>query len=173
MTRNLMATTAAFLVLGGLLAAQTGMGAAAKNTASAAAKPVPKAQAPASASAPPAAPAKPAATPARSGRRDPFVSPVRARQEADRSNPVCTTGARCLPINQIVLKGVVKTPSGMIAMVENAARKQYNLRENDPVLNGMVLKITGDSIIFRETVTDAVGRPATREVVKRVTAPTA
>ncbi|MBI2683064.1 MAG: hypothetical protein HYX26_07615 [Acidobacteriales bacterium] len=168
MRRETMATILV-LAMSGALCAQTGMGAAAKKAATAAVKPVPKSQAPAGAAS--ASMAKPAATPTRAGKRDPFISPVKARQDADRSNPACTTGSRCLVINQVVLKGVVKTPSGMIAMVENAARKQYNLRENDPVLNGVVMKITSDSIIFRESITDAVGRPSTREVVKRVTAP--
>jgi Tfp pilus assembly protein PilP len=74
-------------------------------------------------------------------------------------------------IQQVVLKGVVKTQGGMIAMVENAAKKQYNLREKDPVFNGFVLKITSDSIVFRETVTDLLGNASSREVVKRVTVP--
>jgi hypothetical protein len=59
----------------------------------------------------------------------------------------------------------------MIAMVENASKKQYNLREKDPVFNGQVMKITGDSLIFRENMTDSTGHQSTREVVKRVTAP--
>ena len=84
---------------------------------------------------------------------------------------VCTTGARCLIIDQVVLKGIVKTTQGMIAMVENASKKQYNLREKDPVYNGQVMKITGDSLIFRETVTDNMGKQTTKEVVKKVTAP--
>jgi Tfp pilus assembly protein PilP len=70
-----------------------------------------------------------------------------------------------------VLKGVVKTQAGMIAMVENAAKKQYNLREKDSVQSGYVLKITTDSIVFRETVTDMLGNSNSREVVKRVTVP--
>jgi Tfp pilus assembly protein PilP len=76
-----------------------------------------------------------------------------------------------LVISQVVLKGVVKTQNGMIAMVENAAKKQYNLHEKESVQNGLVLKITNDSIVFQETVTDPLGRPVTKEVVKRVTAP--
>jgi Tfp pilus assembly protein PilP len=105
------------------------------------------------------------------GRRDPFISPIRLQEDKMRSTSVCTTGARCLIIDQVVLKGVVKTTSGMIAMVENAAKKQYNLREKDPVFNGVVQKISGDSVIFRETVTDTFGKLSAREVVKRVTAP--
>lgn len=116
-----------------------------------------------------AAPGAKAASPR--GRRDPFVNPVRLVEDSMRSSAACSTGARCLMIDQIQLKGIVKTTSGMIAMVENGARKQYNLRENDPVFNGFVLKITGDSIVFRQNTTDAMGKASTKEVVKRVTVP--
>jgi len=105
-----------------------------------------------------------------SGRRDPFVSPLRL-QESKAQATVCTTGVRCLIIDQVTLKGIVKTQQGMIAMVENPAKKQYNLREKDPVFNGQVMKITGDSLIFRENITDSMGPQSTREGVKKVTAP--
>jgi Tfp pilus assembly protein PilP len=111
------------------------------------------------------APASKAAT----GRRDPFVSLAVVR--AQQVGATCGTGKRCLVIDQVALKGVVKTPSGMIAMVENTAKKAYFLRENDPVFNGYVLKITGDSVIFKESTTDNQGRTVTRDVVKRVSAP--
>ena len=104
-------------------------------------------------------------------RRDPFVSPLRLQEDRMKQTSVCTTGARCLIIDQVVLKGIVKTPEGMIAMVENSSKKQYNLREKDPVYNGQVMKITGDSLIFRQTVTDNLGNQTTKEVVKKVTAP--
>ncbi len=115
--------------------------------------------------------AKKPATMASKSKRDPFISPVRLQTMGREGQPACTTGAKCLIIQQVVLKGVVKTPGGMIAMVENAAKKQYNLREKDPVYNGFVLKITGDSIVFRETVTDFLGNSSSKEVVKRVTVP--
>jgi len=105
------------------------------------------------------------------GRRDPFISPIRLQEDKMKTTSACTTGARCLIIDQVVLKGVVKTTSGMIAMVENAAKKQYNLKEKDPVFNGFVLKISGDSVVFRETITDNLGKQTAKEVVKRVTAP--
>ena len=105
------------------------------------------------------------------GRRDPFISPVRLQDEKMKSNPACSTGARCLVISQVVLKGVIKTQNGMIAMVENGAKKEYNLHEKDVVQNGSVMKITGDSIVFQENGTDPLGRPMVKEVVKRVTVP--
>jgi hypothetical protein len=103
-----------------------------------------------------------------SGKRDPFVSPV-----SDRNNePIdCGSGKRCLVPDQTILRGIVKAPSGMIAVVTNPQEKAYFLRENDPVYNGYVLRITPNTVVFRETVEDRLGRKSTREVVKKVNAP--
>ena len=102
------------------------------------------------------------------GRRDPFVSPVVNRSMVGSG---CSTGKRCLAVDQGILKGVVKSEGGMIAVVVNAVNKAYFLRENDPVFNGYVVKITGDSIVFRETIQDKLGKPFTREVTKKITTP--
>lgn len=101
------------------------------------------------------------------GRRDPFISPVVSRS----NGPNCSVGKRCLAIDQIMVRGVVKSESGMIAVVVNALNKAYFLKENDPVYNGYVLRITGDSVIFKETVQDRLGKEFTREVVKKITTP--
>jgi Tfp pilus assembly protein PilP len=102
------------------------------------------------------------------GRRDPFVSPVVNRSMIGSG---CSMGKRCLAIGQISLKGVVKAEAGMIAVVVNAMDKAYFLRENDPVFNGYVVRITGDSIIFKETLQDKLGKSFTREVTKKITTP--
>lgn len=104
------------------------------------------------------------------GRRDPFLSPV-VTMGATGSG--CSAGKRCLTIDQIALKGVVKSESGMIAVVTNSLDKAYFLRENDPVFNGYVVKITGDSIIFKETFHDRLGKVLTRDVTKSITRPVA
>jgi hypothetical protein len=102
------------------------------------------------------------------GRRDPFISPVVSQAMVASG---CSTGKRCLAVDQIALKGVVKSDSGMIAVVVNSVEKAYFLRENDPVFNGYVVRITGDSIIFKETVHDRLGKPFEREVTKKITTP--
>jgi Tfp pilus assembly protein PilP len=102
------------------------------------------------------------------GRRDPFVSPVINRSMLGSG---CSTGKKCLSIEQIDLKGVVKSDAGMIAVVVNSLEKAYFLRENDPVFNGYVVKITPDSIVFKQTLTDKLGKPFTREVTKKITTP--
>ena len=102
------------------------------------------------------------------GRRDPFVSPV---VNHSMGGSGCSTGKRCLAVDQVALTGIVKSDAGMIAVVVNAMNKAYFLRENDPVFNGYVVKITGDSIIFKETMQDKLGKSFTREVTKKISTP--
>jgi len=104
---------------------------------------------------------------AMNGKRDPFFSPVVQQP----SGSGCSTGKKCLEIGQINLRGVVKAESGFIAVVTNSLNKAYFLHENDPVFNGYVVRITGDSVVFQETVQDKLGKPLTREVVKRIFTP--
>lgn len=106
------------------------------------------------------------------GKRDPFVNPVVRVAAGGGTGSMCSTGKRCLMINDMALRGIVKTSNGMIAVVSNSANRAYFLKENDPVFNGTVLRITSDSVVFRESVVDNMGRESTREVVKRVNAPT-
>jgi Tfp pilus assembly protein PilP len=103
---------------------------------------------------------------AMSGKRDPFFSPVVQQQGSG-----CSTGKKCLEIGTINLRGVVKSDTGFIAVVTNNLNKAYFLRENDPVFNGYVVKITGDSVVFQETIQDKLGKSFTREVVKRIFTP--
>lgn len=130
----------------------------------------------AAAEAKPSEPAKTAETPkpkpeekkwAMTGKRDPFLSPIVQQP----SGSGCSTGKKCLEIGEINLRGVVKSDNGFIAVVTNSANKAYFLHENDPVFNGYVVKITGDSVVFEETVQDKLGKPFTREVVKRIFTP--
>jgi Tfp pilus assembly protein PilP len=135
--------------------------AAAKTTMVAAAAPAPAAAKP--------EPTKPKAEDkkwAMNGKRDPFFSPV-VHQEGSG----CSTGKKCLEINAINLRGVVKSDNGFIAVVTNNIGKAYFLRENDPVFNGYVVKITGDSVVFQETVQDKLGKTSTHEVVKKIFTP--
>ena len=104
------------------------------------------------------------------GRRDPFISPVVAMGVTGSG---CSTGKRCLAIDAIALRGIVKSDTGMIAVVVNAMDKAYFLRENDPVFNGYVVKITDDSIVFKETFHDKLGKELTRDVTKSISRPAA
>jgi Tfp pilus assembly protein PilP len=98
--------------------------------------------------------------------RDPFVSIIRTDTTGGK-NP-CESGKKCLVPGEIVLRGIIKSSDTIIAVVENSHKKTYFLHENDPVFNGEVVKITSDSIVFRERMTDRAGRIATREVTKQL-----
>ena len=100
-------------------------------------------------------------------KRDPFISPVVTRV----GGSGCSSGKRCLSADSISLRGVVRSHDGMIAVVVNSANKAYFLRENDPIFNGYVAKITDDSLVLRETVEDVLGRKSTRDVVKKLFVP--
>ena len=130
----------------------------------------------------PAAPTakKPEATPAVAektpgklpspGKRDPFMSPLALAAMKGPTN-CASAGKHCLVIDQVVLKGIVQMKGGNFALVENPARKPYFLHENDALFNGSVVKINSDSVIFKEDSTDILGRPVSKEVVKKVSAP--
>jgi hypothetical protein len=104
---------------------------------------------------------------AMSGKRDPFISPVVSHA----GGSGCSTGKKCLEIGAINLRGVVHSDGGFIAVVTNNLNKAYFLRENDPVFDGYVVKITGDSIVFKATMQDRLGKTFTREVTKKITTP--
>jgi hypothetical protein len=115
-------------------------------------------------------PATTAKSVGQAGRRDPFVSPV---VNLGAVGSGCSSGKRCLAIDAISLRGIVKSDNGMIAVVVNATDKAYFLRENDPVFNGYVIKITGDSVVFKETFHDRLGKPLTRDITKTISRPVA
>ncbi len=113
------------------------------------------------------------------GKRDPFKVPEYETGgghggESDTLNGVpggsLPPGERGLVISQVILEGVVREipENKMIAVVTNETKRAYFLHENQSVYNGVVSKITMDSIYFTENVLDAEGRVTTREVVKRV-----
>jgi len=101
------------------------------------------------------------------GKRDPFISPVVTHV----GGSGCNTGKKCLEIGAINLRGVVRSENGFIAVVTNTMNKAYFLRENDPVFDGYVVKITDDSITFKEMLQDRLGKPLSREVVKKIPTP--
>lgn len=101
-------------------------------------------------------------------RRDPFASLV-VKPTAPSAQPiVLPPGKRGILISQANLEGVAKTAEGMIAVVSVPRGGTYFLHPNDAVYNGRVARITADSIVFEETVSDSLGKQISREVVKKL-----
>jgi hypothetical protein len=112
--------------------------------------------------------------PAEGGRRDPFLIPKEPKgadlaEQMEGSGPL-PPGKRGLLISQLRLEGVVRQSGDkpMIAVVANTTNRAYFLRENDEVYNGIVSKITPDSIYFTENVRTPGGQVGSREVIKRL-----
>jgi hypothetical protein len=117
--------------------------------------------------------ARTAKGPEMAGRRDPFKlpgPPVPGGAGGEQILGPLPPGARWLLIGQLKVEGIVRldTTSTMIAVVDNSSNRAYFLRENDAVYNGVVSKITPDSVVFRENALDASGKMVVRDVVKRL-----
>jgi Tfp pilus assembly protein PilP len=105
---------------------------------------------------------------ARAARRDPFESLVMRQQAAKNAASVLPPGKAGLQVSTLRLDGIVRAPSGMIAVVTNPQARTYFLREGDQLYDGRVEKIAMDGVSFHEMGKDAFGKPVERQVNKRI-----
>lgn len=116
----------------------------------------------------PAAAAKKVLEEAPIRRRDPF-EPLVGRGGGGGEVPAnLPPGKAGLVASTVRLDGLVRAPSGMIAVVANPQQRVYFLREGDQIYNGRVERITMDGITFQEQAKDAFGKPLERLVTKRL-----
>jgi len=135
--------------------------------------PTPAAAIPAQAPAP--APAETGPTPPPNyiyipdGRRDPFLSLVNRGVEtgpgADRgaSRPEGLPG---LLVDELVVRGIVQTPRGFVAMVGSPTGKTYSVRPGDRLMDGSVREITAQVVTLLQDVNDPLSLEKQREVRK-------
>jgi hypothetical protein len=107
------------------------------------------------------------------GRRDPFklpAPPVPGQAGGEEVSGPLPTGKRGLLVSRLKVEGIVRldTTNALIAVVDTSANRAYFLRENDQLYDGVVSKITPDSVSFRQNVLDPNGRVSVREVVRRL-----
>jgi Tfp pilus assembly protein PilP len=100
-------------------------------------------------------------------KRDPFESLV-GREHAGASNQSLPAGKAGLQVSTLRLDGIVRAPSGMIAVVSNPQSRTYFLRDGDQLFDGRVEKIAMDGVSFHEVGKDAFGKPVERQVNKRI-----
>jgi Tfp pilus assembly protein PilP len=101
-------------------------------------------------------------------RRDPFESLVGREKAAADAAKNLPPGKAGLQVSTLRLDGVVRAPSGMIAVVTNPQARTYFLREGDQLYDGRVEKIAMDGVSFHEVGKDAFGKPVERDVNKRI-----
>jgi Tfp pilus assembly protein PilP len=101
------------------------------------------------------------------GRRDPFkslVGPAAQRVRREDAPP----GPPGFLIDEIDLQGVLGRAGGFIAMIKGPDNIGYNLQVGDKVFDGEVIRITPQSIVFRQEVNDPTRIERFREVVKEL-----
>lgn len=103
----------------------------------------------------------------RIGDRDPF----RALTVAASAEPEAPSlpGKRGLHIRTLRVKGIVSSENQWIAMVDTPqSPAALFLRRGDEVADGQVVAIRKDAVVFEERAVDPLGKPYTREVVKKI-----
>jgi Tfp pilus assembly protein PilP len=108
------------------------------------------------------------------GRRDPFVS-LQRPVAADRGPKTRKPGMEGFLIQEIALKGIVRTTgggmgvaqrSGFIAMFLGADGKSYFVTTGQRLYDGVITAVDATSVTFRQEVTDPLSPVKTREVRK-------
>jgi Tfp pilus assembly protein PilP len=105
------------------------------------------------------------------GRRDPFrslIGPAPKLEPGQRP-----AGVAGFLIDEMKLQGIIRTKTGLTAMVSGPDNKGYHLHLGEKVLDGEVIRITGSSIVFRQEVNDPTRIERYREVVKDLAPATA
>jgi hypothetical protein len=112
------------------------------------------------------------------GRRDPFVS-LQRPVAADRGPKSRKPGMEGFLIQEVALKGIVKTKgggigsakqAGFIAIVLGADGKSYFVSTGQRLYDGVIVGVDASSVTFRQEVTDPLSPVKTREVRKSLNA---
>jgi type IV pilus assembly protein PilP len=99
------------------------------------------------------------------GRRDPFVSllkPVSADQGARTRRP----GMEGFLIQEVALKGIVRTPKGFTAMLLGTDGKSYFVNVGQRLFDGVITSIDATTVTFRQEVSDPLSTVKSRDVRK-------
>jgi hypothetical protein len=131
------------------------------------------APAPPAASAPSVKPADVPATPpadysyAVDGRRDPFLSLVnRGSVDSGRGPGRRPEGIAGVLVNEVVVRGIVQSRGGWVAMVGAPNGKTYTVRPGDKLMDGSIRTITSQLVIMMQEVNDPLSIEKQREVRK-------
>jgi Tfp pilus assembly protein PilP len=96
-------------------------------------------------------------------RRDPFADPRRIGRTGPQLRCRCS-GPGGFLIQEIALRGVVRTPTGYTAMFEGPDRKSYFTKAGDRLYDGTITAVDTAGLTVRQEVTDPLAAAKTREV---------
>lgn len=102
------------------------------------------------------------------GRRDPFTSLLQRGADPKANGANRPPGPPGVLIGEATVTGILKDPSGYIAMIEAPDKKTYIVRTGQKLMDGSVKTITADSVVFSQDVTDPLSLVKQREIRKGV-----
>lgn len=100
------------------------------------------------------------------GRRDPFRSLIGPAPKTDLGQR--PAGIPGFLIDELRLQGVVQTPHGLAAMIAGPDNNGYLIRVGQKTFDGETIRITRNSVVFRQEVNDPTRIERYREVVKEL-----
>ena len=101
------------------------------------------------------------------GRRDPVVSLLTRGGERHVPRPgQDVEGVAGLAVDDLTVRGILTSPTGLLAMVQSPDKKTYLVRQNDKLLDGIVKSITPEGLVILQEVNDPLSLVKQKEVRK-------
>ena len=126
----------------------------------------------------PPAPAAPVATPTQTpaqpaeaytyqpdGRRDPFLNLTGTGNEP-KVNTRRGEGPAGLAVADLVVRGVIMSRGGLVAMIEGPDKRTFIVHQGDKLLDGTIKSITPQGLIVEQAVNDPLSLVKRREIRK-------
>jgi Tfp pilus assembly protein PilP len=115
---------------------------------------------------PPTPPADYAYSP--ESRRDPFVSLVNRGSDGRSSGKSSTRpeGIAGIGVEEVVVRGIIQSRKGWIAMIASPAGRTYTIRAGDRLMDGNVRTINNQAVVLMQEVNDPLSLEKQREVRK-------
>jgi len=98
------------------------------------------------------------------GRRDPFVSLALGINVL--APDIRPPGLQGMLIQEVSLRGIVKTQDGYIAMIQGTDNKSYFAKSSERLYDGHIQDITDDKVVFRQEIRDPLRIEQFQEVEK-------
>ena len=86
------------------------------------------------------------------GRRDPFISLALGLNILPPEERIPGLGG--MLIQEVSLRGIVKTSEGYIAMIQGTDNKSYFAREGERMYDGTIEAIDSEKVVFRQEIND-------------------
>ncbi len=95
-------------------------------------------------------------------RRDPFVSLVKPVEAGGQQN-VKKPGMEGFLIQEVALRGIVRTAQGLIAMFQGPDAKSYFVKSGQRLYDGAIIAMDPSTVTFRQEVADPLSPVKSRE----------